>query len=972
MNDDEMILELVAESREHLSEIEPDLLELEQKGSNVSDELLNRIFRAVHSIKGGFGFYGKKTIVELSHSMENVLSRLRDRELTIDAEITDALLEGIDKLRVLLDDIDVSDEASIEKEVAALAPYLKENVKGKTSTAKESKPKAQRKTTGKKGRSASGKKTESKAEESEDPLAGVRKLHSDITEECIQEAVRNGQMLYQVTVTPSDNIINSDKSFKEVVATWENFGPVISTTPPREVLEKSSPSDDILQKDISVIIATVLEPDLIAEALGIGEEQILTLDLADYKKKYQEQRQQEREKGGTAQKDSSQKTEKAENGRKKERVTIEEAIRVKTGLLNNLMNYAGELVLARNQLLQATQQNLAKSEKAEGIIRAAVEAVKQVYEGHCKEINSELGPIPQGYLDTVANSVAGALNFAVNDVSGINGITQNINMVTSVLQENIMQTRMQPVSVVFSKFPRVIRDLARKLGKNIVLQQFGQDVELDKSIIELLSDPLTHLVRNSADHGIEAPEERERNGKPEQGTITLKAYQEGGKVFIEIVDDGGGIDVIRVKQSAIEKGLVDEEKVSELTDKEIQSFIFAPGFSSAKAVSEVSGRGVGMDVVKSNIEKLGGTIELNSEYGRGTTVTLAMPLTLAIIPSLIVSSGGRRFAIPQVALDEVVRLRAGDVTRQIERVHNAEVLRLRGMLLPLVRLSDVLGFEPTYVDPQTGERRADSRKRWSDRRGLPQEQNGSETPDERRKGAIDRRNRLANAVKIAVLRVEDNEFGLVVDNVQDSEEIVVKPLPGYLKKSACFAGATIMGDGKVAMILDPGGIAAMANLQFHEIAEEAAQRKQREKKIRQERGDEATMLLFSLGGDEHFAVDLSHIARIEKRTGKEIESVGARKFLKYDDSTLELFWLENIMPVQSSLEIGDEFFVLVPKNTQRRIGFVAARVEDTMQTRLALDKESVSGPGIKGSSLVNDTMTIVVDMPGVLDAIEQR
>lgn len=981
MDNDELILELVAESREHLSEIEPDMLELESRGNDVPDELLNRIFRAVHSIKGGFGFYGKTTIVELSHAMENVLSRVRDREITVDSALTDVLLQGLDKLRVMLDDIDASDRVSIDREVAALKPFLKEagrkGARKKRSTRRGASPKTNEGTSGEGGIStedSEGEKADATGDEAggDDQIGQVRRKHPEFSEEHIYEAVRNGRQLYQVTVTPASECTGADRTFNEVFAAWEKFGPIVCCNPARESLEEASGDEKVLKGELSVVLASVLEPDLIAEALGVDEERILTLDIGAYKEKMKEEQEKKRLQSSSARKPddpSATQSGSASGAGRKSPAAIEEAIRVKTGLLNNLMNYAGELVLARNQLMQAVQQSLAFSDRAETVKRAAVDAVKEIYDKHCSETKSGEVAIPNVYLETIEAAIEKALGFAVNDIDGMKAISQNIDMVTSVLQENIMQTRMQPVSVVFSKFPRVIRDLARKLNKKIVLEQHGQDVEVDKTLIELLSDPLTHLVRNSADHGIEPPEERTRNGKPEEGRVVLEALQEGGKVFIRIFDDGEGIDVERVKKKAVESGLIDEEKAAAISDKDAQMLIFTPGFSSAKTVSEVSGRGVGMDVVKSNIEKLGGSIEVSSRKGEGTTITLAMPLTLAIIPSLIVSAAGRRFAIPQVALEEVVRIRGAEVTRTIERINNAEVLRLRGTLLPLVRLVTVLGIAPTYRDRETGEEKPDRRARWSDRRGVPREEAVEKEAVERREGTADRRENTGNAVKIVILSLDENRFGLVVDDVQDSEEIVVKPLSVYLQKSACFAGATIMGDGRVAMILDPAGIASMADLRFKEIADAAARRRET-RRASGGRGGEATMLLFTIGGEEHFAVDLSHIARIEKRARSEIEKVGSKEFVKYDDGSLELFRFENFMPVQGPAEQSDSFFVLVPKNTGRRFGLVAERVEDTVQTQPTIETDAVSGPGILGSTIVNDTMTLVVDMTGVLQTVE--
>jgi len=395
----------------------------------------------------------------------------------------------------------------------------------------------------------------------------------------------------------------------------------------------------------------------------------------------------------------------------------EDTIRVNVSLLNNLLNMSSEMVLARNQLFRTMER-------------------------HKKEI------------------------------PGIEPIFQNINHITTNLQEKIMQTRMQPVSNVFSKFPRIARDLAKKLEKDILLELEGTEVELDKSIIESLGDPLTHLVRNAVDHGLEQPEERIRSQKPRTGTIKLKAYHESGYVNIDVVDDGKGINTGVIRQKAFDKGFIQKADLSAMGDQESLQLLFRPGFSTADAVTDISGRGVGMDVVKTNIEKLGGKIEIFTELGKGTTFRLLLPLTLAIIPSLIVEVEDQKFALPQVNVQEIVRIKAGDASRKIEFINNAEVLRLRGKLLPIVRLADVLGLARTYVDPETKERRADKRTRLTDvrRNSMPLPPDKRETRpvgDHRGYG-------LTNIVRILVIKIGARRLGLSVDSILGSEDEVYK------------------------------------------------------------------------------------------------------------------------------------------------------------------------------------------------------
>ena len=385
-------------------------------------------------------------------------------------------------------------------------------------------------------------------------------------------------------------------------------------------------------------------------------------------------------------------------------------IRVGVGLLDKLMDLVGELVLTRNQILQ---------------------------------FNTE------------------------REDAALNATSQRLNLITSELQEGVMKTRMQPIGMVWNKLPRVVRDMAVSLGKQIRLEMDGAETELDRTIIEAIKDPLVHLVRNSCDHGIEAPEIRTRAGKAAQGKLTLRAYHEGGQVNIEIGDDGAGIDVARVKQKAVEKGFLRSEQVEKLSDREVLNLLFQPGFSTAETVTNVSGRGVGMDVVKSNIEKIGGVVDIFSRPGQGSTVKLKIPLTLAIIPGLVITSGGERFVIPQVSLLELVRLEGDSSEKRIEHVHGTPVYRRRGSLLPVAYLNQVLGLKSTQRD---------------------------------------------EAVSMVVLQAEDRQFGLIVDGINDTQEIVVKPLGKQLKGITVYAGATIMGDGKVALILDVLGIGQSAGV----------------------------------------------------------------------------------------------------------------------------------------------------------------
>ncbi|MFP4416903.1 MAG: chemotaxis protein CheA [Chitinivibrionales bacterium] len=914
--DREMLSELVTESREHLSHIEPDLLTLEQNPTEADGELINRIFRAVHSIKGGFGFFGIETITNLSHAMENILSRVREKELEVDSACIDALFMGIDKLRVLLDDIDNATDTDISQELQKLFPFLSENERGR------------------------GK------EKMQYSWEAVARRHPDITRQAALDAVRDGRHLYEIDLDAVSDCIDQNQTPADYLDSWRRFGEILDIVPPVEEFNRIREDPDAAEK-FHLLFATVLEPDLIETGISLDRANIHHIDRTLLGK------MQPSEGEKSAQVNKPEK-------KRKESAGSEESLRVRIGLLNSLMNLAGELVLSRNQMMQQLSNRFGDTPEADIVMRKIMEVLGQGVESdQCQERR-----------DFAQKTIREALQFRFMDIQGLNNIVQDMDRVTSAIQESIMQTRMQPISVVFSKFPRVIRDLSKKLQKDVNLTMVGQDVELDKSIIEVLSDPLTHLIRNCVDHGIESPEKRQRAGKAQQGSVLLRAFHEGGKVNIEIRDDGKGIDAEIVKEKALERGIITEDAAASMSNRELQYLIFAPGFSTAATISDISGRGVGMDVVKTNIERLGGTVELDSEPEKGTRMVLKLPLTLAIIPSLIVTTGGRRFALPQVSLEEIVRIRGQDVTSKIERVQGCEVLRLRGKLLPLVNLEEVLGIEPTFIHPKTGERMIDRRKRWSDRRGVGGGEGsvGEAEYADRRTGKRDRRENVQNAVKVVVLRVENNFYGLVVEDVLDSEEIVVKPLSMYLKGCQAYSGTTIMGDGKIAMILDPNGIANVSELRFNELEKEI-----NEEKKRAQMEDAKVMhnlLLFRTGDEQNFAIHLDSVARIEKRKVGEIENVGNRQFVKYEHSTLQVFNLSDYLPVQPPHVEGENMFIIVPKNVVHPLGILASRVEDIVQTELVLDSKSIRGVGVMGSAIIRKKLTVVIDLKSLLKAVE--
>ncbi|HZZ73875.1 MAG TPA: chemotaxis protein CheW [Pirellulales bacterium] len=537
-------------------------------------------------------------------------------------------------------------------------------------------------------------------------------------------------------------------------------------------------------------------------------------------------------------------------------------IRVDVGLVDKLMNLVGELVLARNQILQfASKQQ-----------------------------------------DAV-----------------LTGTSQRLNLITTELQEGVMKTRMQPINTIWSKFPRVVRDLSTQCGKQIRLEMEGQDTELDRTIIEAIKDPLTHLVRNSVDHGVETPAARLAQGKAADGRLLLRAFHEGGKVNLEIVDDGAGIDPAKIKAKAVERGLISAEQAGRMGDHEAINMIFLPGFSTAAKVTNVSGRGVGMDVVKTNIEKIGGTVDVQSLPGQSTTIRIKIPLTLAIIPALIVSSGGERYAIPQVNLLELVGLDGAEAQRAIEWIHGAPVYRLRGKLLPLVYLHRELKLE----DAAEG--------------------------------------RAGRRLNVVVLQADDRQFGLIVDAIHNTEEIVVKPLSKLLKVLSVYSGATIMGNGLVALILDVMGIAQRAG-----VVGEHRERARIEKSERSEAvtDDRQSLLLCCVGADSRMAIQLSKVARLEEFARSAVERSGNRELVQYRGQIMPLLRLSDLLPDMSAAEpIGNSnlLHVVVYSANGRSIGLVVERILDIVQESLQVTGEA-DRPGVVCRAVIQNRVTEVLDI----------
>ncbi len=747
---DEIVKDFLIESGENLDRLDQELVKLESAPS--SKELLASIFRTIHTIKGSCGFLGFARLEKVAHAGENLLARLRDGELKLNAEITSGLLSMVDAVRGMLAKIQET-ETDGEDDYAALIGHL-------------------------------------------------TKL----------QAASSGSL----------------EKEKEEVASATKEAPLPQTPSPVEAI---APSDA------------------------------------------------ERDAGPSAEQVQPAKPALAEDGAVAQQARNSdpgvETIRVGVNLLDRLMNLVGELVLARNQLLQ------------------------------------------------FSNNTQDA---------GFQAVSQRMNLIATELQEEVMKTRMQPIGNVWNKFPRTVRDLALSCGKEVRLEMEGQDTELDRTIIEAIKDPLTHLVRNCVDHGIEPPETRKQAGKQPAGLLRLRAFHEGGQVNIEITDDGAGLNQERIRQKAIERGLVSAQQAARLADRDIFNMIFLPGFSTAEKVTNVSGRGVGMDVVRTNVEKIGGTVDVQSVAGKGTAVHMKIPLTLAIIPALIVTTAGDRYAVPQVNLLELVRLEGEQARTALEHVDGAPVYRLRGRLLPLVYLRKELRAEAAANSKQDVE---------------------------------------LQGVNIVVLRADDRQFGLVVDEINDTEEIVVKPLGKQLKSINAFAGATIMGDGKVALILDVLGLAQRANIvngiRDQSRAEEALSASAQQKQERHH-----AFLLFQYGESGRMAVDLSLVARLEEFPRSQIEIAGDQEVVQYRGQIMPLVRVSEELECarqQKSDVPQDSLHVVVYSDKGKSVGLVVDRILDIVEEPFVMERHTVR-KGILGSAVIQKRTTDILDVPGLVVAAE--
>lgn len=890
---EEILKDFLVEAGENLDLLDQELVRLEQ--SPTDTRIIGNVFRALHTIKGSSGFFAFKRLEKVAHAGESLLGRIRDGKLTLNAAMVTTLLATLDRLREIVRGVGATGgEAGGDD--SGLIDALHALTEGRfVAMTKRADP---------------APATPASTPVSPAPAPSARAMAPTSTSidsflrDFLAESHENLDALDRAFValeqTPGDRVLLSNvfRTLHTLKGSSGFFG--------FWRLEKLAHAAESL---LGRLRNGELQLNEAMTAALLG-----TVDDIRASLKHIEQTGQESAKDFTAHikvlkqlaegrpgvvppkaqpaaspaapppsagvVEGTQFTKQSDGP-----TAADSTVRVDVGLLDQLMNLVGELVLARNRLLP----------------------------------------------------------FAVNHAdAAFASATQRLDGITTELQERVMKTRMQPINHVWSKFPRLVRDLSAQCGKQINLVMEGTETELDRTLLDAIKDPLTHMVRNCVDHGIEPPDARVAAGKSPVGRLLLRAYHESGLVVIEISDDGAGINLARVRQKAVERGFLKAEDAARLNDRQATDLIFLPGFSTAETTTSVSGRGVGMDVVKTNIENSGGSIELSSVLGQGTTLRLKIPLTLAIVPALFVGCAGERFAIAQTSLLELVRLDPAQEETRVEEVYGAPVCRLRGKLLPLVFLKRELQLEPRAGDFQSPSGSATEAKDGDCQSPAP-----------------------AEPVTIVVLQSEGHRFGLVVDEVHDTEEIVVKPVGALLKGIPAFAGATILGDGSVALILDVAGLAEMSG-----VATKLRERPPVEDAPapREAHPDEKSLLLFHMGGAEQMAVPLDLVTRLEKFPRARVERSGGREVVQYDGGILPLVRVADFVEgCPATADSAETIDVVVHHAKQQPVGLVVGQIRDIVTAPLRVT-EATRQRGLLGSAIVGDRITGVLDVPAILKA----
>ncbi|MEX2455225.1 MAG: chemotaxis protein CheW [Rhodospirillaceae bacterium] len=894
---DDLLTEFLTETVESLENLDVELVRLEQNPND--PELLGNIFRLVHTIKGTCGFIGLSRLEAVAHAGENVLGNFRDGVQEVTPEAVSLILAALDRIKEIVAALEATEAEPAGDDSGLIAELDAMYRAGKT------------------GGAPGWARTPAAPQVPAAPAPPVGSLYERIGALSVLDAAvdlmyakvardetlaplfeglemtrMQGHTVEYVVKAfggPNDYFDDALRPYFAQLAGRGFAGAHFNSLADYFASALASLEVNRDAIDEAILMFCAAEDDFLSAAPPVED----AAGPADEPGLPEDLPAEDLDIGVDNAADMS-KDGRAAGSQGKESSVANQSIRVNVELLENLMTMVSELVLTRNQLLQMVR----------------------------KHEDSEF-KVP----------------------------LQRLSHVTTDLQEGVMKTRMQPIGNAWNKLPRIVRDIANDLGKKIDLKMIGAETELDRQVLEMIKDPLTHMVRNSGDHGLEVPADRVRAGKSEMGTITLNAYHEGGHIIIEISDDGRGISIKRVKEKALANGLATVAELDAMSDQQIQQFIFKAGFSTAEKVTNVSGRGVGMDVVRTNIEKIGGQIELRSVEGKGSTFIIKIPLTLAIVSALIVRCSSERFAIPQLSVVELVRVSSASDHR-IEKVNETPVLRLRDRLLPLVSLSNLLNLgsrDLLLAARQSSEARKAKKARDSGSAApvaVSREPAASREPAEAEEEAF-----------IVVAQVGAYTFGIVVDAVYDTEEIVVKPVAPILRDIHVYSGNTILGDGSVIMILDPNGIAAATGELV--VPNDGERGESRSAGVRSD--DRTALLVFRAGNAEPKAVPLALVARLEEIDTASIEISNGLPVVQYRGQLMPL------LSVASDFERRTEGRqpVLVFTDRDRSMGLMVDEILDIVEEHLAIEI-TVDIPGVIGSAVIAGKATEIIDASSYL------
>jgi two-component system chemotaxis sensor kinase CheA len=861
-----------AEARAHIDKIEKAFLD----ASTLADDpkLIDSVFRAAHSLKGTAGFFAFDKIVAVTHELESVFSIIKGGGLEVNEEIADIVLQSVDCLKDLIDHVNADDMIEVGPLVQALGDYSK------------------------------GKAADDAAEEIQIPFD----YQCPDTSIVLKNASRYGHKIYYVCIGFNRSLGKYYKNPKGMIDNISSIGAIA------EVIIDGNSDEIIRNPDISALtekivselskfdtttleflVTSILEFDLFSIAIEVDKRFI---HLLSKKSVFAEEAGASPEKQEAAQEDSARVDGAGADGRK-EAVTKavlskadsenEQAysqalarrsnfsVRLDISTVNGLLDLANEMILTRNRLLSTVS----------------------------------------GYEKSIA---------------GLTPVLQDMNRLTSEIQEKVMLTRMQPISVIFGKFPRIIRDTAKALNKDIEVEILGESVTLDKYLLDSLADPITQIVKNSADHGLESAERRTALGKPKKGKITLNAQMRDGSAIIEVKDDGAGIDGEALKNKALQNGIATKEALAAMSDSDVFGLIFEPGISTAKQVSSLSGRGVGMDIVKTNIERLGGSIEIESRQNEGTTMRLKMPLTLSVAKTLIVTVNAIQYAVPETNVERIVRISRDMTSRRVERLNNTLVLILDTRVIPLVTMDEIdakaCGRNPPPVE------------------------------------SLLERIRGSAVIKCLVLKADGRSFAFLIDDAIETEQTLVKPLPEYLKSCFCYSSVTVLGNGNAIAILDAEGILRLMNI------EEAPQSAIGDGGERDD-ANEKQVIIFKCSGTEYFALEIGEIARIEVIDPGRIQDIGRDQFINIGKETIRVVRPENYAPVKKRSYAEEKLYILTLKKTASPVGLLVGKVLDKVTGDFEIDDKQLSSDFIFGTSRFEGKILIFIDPASIVEKIEK-